>query len=241
MSDWKTAWRMARFGWRREWPGMVFTLLFALYIGWIVGFTLYALLRERASFSMMHAVVDWMYLMMFPAFGLLMNRTAFAISRDDVYTRKLAHWRTMPIPPETIVKARMLNALLLVPAIGLAFLLLQYFISSTLRDQLTIMAWLAVGFIWICYALGMNAFLIWMELGCSGKRYVWLYWALMGVCMIVSAGLAFGGVHLVRGTIGEIKTGHYYWLPVSLLFAVSALYAGYRLTLQRLHLRPYNL
>ncbi|WP_123043209.1 hypothetical protein [Cohnella candidum] len=239
MSGWKAAWAMAMFGWRKEWLGMLFTFLFALYCGGMTGVSLNELLSDPAGSSGMFVMVDWMYLMVFPAFGLLMNRTAFKISRDDVYTKKIAHWRTMPIPLQTIVKARMLNALLMVPIIGLAFLLLQYGVSSALRDRMSLVGWLAAGFVWMCYAFAMNAVLIWLELGCSGKRYVWYYWGFVAACMIVSAILAFGGVHLVRETMIQIDAGHYYILPAGLAIAAAALYAGYRLTLKRMRERSY--
>jgi hypothetical protein len=239
MSGWKAVWAIARSEWKRERYGMLFTLLFALYGGGLCGFLLNALLGPDDAPSVLYVMVDWMYLMMLPVCGLLFNRTAWAISRDDVYTKKLAHWRTMPIPAEKILQARLLQGIILVLVIGFAFLMLQYAIAPALREQVSITQWLAVGTIWLGYALLINGFFIWIEMGCSGKRYVRLYLTFMIVTMVVPVSLTLGGFHLFRYTLREIEAGHYGWMLLGFAAAIAALYTGYRATLARMRKRSY--
>ncbi|WP_276356243.1 hypothetical protein [Cohnella caldifontis] len=241
MRGWSAAWRMAQIGWKREWPGMLFTFLFAVYCGWIGGFTLGEILRYEDTIRSTYMITDWFYLLVLPVLGQLMNCTVFAISRGDIHTKKIAHWRTMPIPLETIAGTRLLNAVLLTAVNGLVFLGLQYAVSPAIREQLPLAGWLCAGLVWIGYALAVNAVLIWFELGCSGKVYVRFYWAFVGCCLLLSGVLTLSGVHLVRAVIREMQAGHYIWLVISPVAAAAALYAGYRLTLRRMRGRSFAL
>jgi hypothetical protein len=239
MTGWRSVWTIARFGWKRDWIGVLICFLFALYVGSSVGFTLQQLLAENGKMDYMYLLIDWMYLMMFPVFGQLMNRTSFAVWREDVYTKKMAHWRTMPVPLKAVVQARILSTVIQVPVVGIAFLALQYGISPALRDQLPATHWLAVGLIWICYSLGVNAVFIWLELGFTGKQFVIGILVFMLICVIVAGSSLLTHIHLFKGPMYLIRTGQYGWLPVFLLVTVAAIFAGYRATLKRMRNRSY--
>jgi hypothetical protein len=241
MREWKSAWRMARFGWRRDWPGMLFTLLFAVYGGLICGFTLDSIIRneETIEIRVLDVITDSMYLMVFPVFGQLMNSTAIFVMRSDIYSKKLAHWRTMPIPLKTIVSARWLNAVLLSIVNGLVYQLMQFAVSPAIREQLSWAGWLGAGFVWFGYSLAIQAAIIWMEMGVSGRRYVVFYWVFVGCCLLLAGALRLFDVKLVRAVMGELQAGHYFWLAASAAVAAAAMIAGYRLTLRRLRERSY--
>lgn len=239
MTDWRAAWKLARFSWRRDWLGMLITCLFGVYVGWWMGVSLDELFNIEGKIPVFDAMVDWMYLAMFPGFGVLMNRTAMGIGREDAYTKRIAHWRTMPIALEVIVKARYMTALLLVPVIGFIFLMIQYGVSGTVNERFKLLEWLAFGLIWMCYALAVNALHVWMELGMSGKQYIAYYWCFAAACAIVSAGMALMDISLLRLTANQVLAGRYAWIPLSLVLAAAALYAGYRLTLVRMRNRSY--
>jgi len=239
MTGWRAVRKIAGFNWRRERFGLAFMLLFVIYVGWLVGMLLGDWLIGSRIAQSISISTDWMYLLVFPAFGQCMNRTSFRIMREDSYSRQLAYWRTMPIPLTSIIQARLLRSVICILAFGVLFGFLQYGISSELRVLLGPGEWLAFTWIWICYGLAMNALLLWLEMGLSGKRYMWIYWGVMVFSGLVAAGLSTQGVSLVGGTIDWVASGHYGWLPVFTLLAVVVLIAGYRLTLNRMRLRSY--
>jgi len=239
MSGWRTIWAIEKFGWRREWSGLLLMLASTLYVGALIGFAMGEALVGDADSKIGGVLVDWMYMMMFSVFGMCSNRTTFRIFREDFYTRKIACWRTMPIPLAAIVGARIARALVLVPGIGFLFLLLQYGFAAEVRARLSLGEWLAAGWLWICYGLAMSALLIWLELGVSGKRYMIAYWAMLAVIGLAAVGAAIGGVHLIAWTIDQASAAHYAWLPVFTLAAAAALFAGFRLTQNRMRHRSY--
>jgi len=241
MPRWRAVWKMAGFSWRGEWKGFLLTLALALYVGWLVSMMLGDIMqRDRDSATSLEIVLDWMYLLLFPAFGQCMNRSSFRIMREDVFTRQVAHWRTLPIPLSTIIQARLLRSILLIPVLGVIFVLLQYSVTAEFRELLSPGGWLAFVWIWICYGLAINALLIWLELGCSGKWYMLIYSVVMLVSGLLAGGLKLFDINLVNGTIDQIAAGHYGWLPAVTLLSALLLFAGYRLTLRRMQHRAYH-
>ncbi|TJY40801.1 hypothetical protein E5161_16820 [Cohnella pontilimi] len=239
MTGWKAVWTIARFGWKRDWIGVMITFLFAMYVGGSIAFNLQYLLTENEPLWAMNMLVDWLYLMTFPAFGCLMNRTSFAIWRDDVYTRRIAHWRTMPIPLASIVQARLLQSVFQLPLIGFPFLFLQYALSPGLQELVSPMQLAAVGVIWICYSVVVNTVLVWLELSTSGKRYVQGYLMFILLCVAAAVICRLADVQLFRETLKLIESGQYGWLPVFAVIAGACGYAGYRMTLRTMRNRPY--
>lgn len=239
LSGWKAVRKLTSFQWRHEWPGLVFMLAFALYVGWMVGMMLGDAAEDRDPAMSLTVALDWFYLLMFPMFGQSMNRTSFRIMREDTYSRQIAYWRALPIPLTAMVQARLLRSVLFVPGFGLLFSFLQYALAPELRALLGPGEWLAFAWLWICYGLIMNALLVWLEMGMSGKGYIWIYLGIMAAYGLVVAGTALAGVAIVGGTIDRISAGHYGFIPVLTLLAVAALTAGYQLTLRRMRRRAY--
>lgn len=240
MTGWRAMRKLMGFQWRHEWPWLVVTLAFALYVGWLVGMMLGDALGDRDWEIPMVITVDWLYLLMFPAFGQCLHRSSFRILREDTHTREIGYWLTMPIPLTAIVKARLFRCLLFVTGLGLLFSYLQYVLAPELRAALGPGEWLAFTWLWICYGLIMSALLVGLELGISGKGFMWAYWGIMAVSGLIVAGTAMLGVGLVGGTIEWIAEEQYGWLPVFTLLAAVALWAGYRLTLRRMRHRSYH-
>jgi len=239
LSGWKAVRKLAKLQGRQEWPGLVFMLAFCLYASWLVGMMLGDAAEKGDSALSLNAAIDWLYLLMFPVFGQCVSRTSFRIMREDTHSRQIAYWRTLPIPLPAIVQARLLRCVLFVTGFGLLFSFLQYAFSPELRALLGPGEWLAFVWLWVCYGLIVNALLIRMEMGMSGKRYMWTYWGMMAVYGLIVAGAAFADVAIVGETIDWIKTGHYGYVPALTLLAAAALFAGYQFTLRRMRHRPY--
>lgn len=223
---------------RREWIGAVATLVFALYLGGVISFTIDGLLGEEEIPVSLTGFVDWMYLTMFPCFGLLMNKSVFAMWRDDVYTKRIAHWRSMPIPLSAIIKTRILQSVIMLPVIGGAFILLQYTLAPELRDSVTLGQWFTAGLLWLCFAFIVNAVYIYMELGNNGKRYTLIYLGLMVVTAILVCLLTWQSVHLFSEVLRISKSDQApVWIIFLVLLAIIANWVGYHLTLRRVRAR----
>lgn len=239
MSGWKAVRKLAGFQWRQEWYGFFFMLALGLYVGWMVSMLMGDAAEQNGVAMPMATAIDLLYLVMYPAFGQCMNRTSFRIMREDTYTRQIAHWRTLPIPLTAIIQARLLRCVLFVPGLGLLFTYLQYAFAPELRVLLGLGEWLAFAWLWVCYGLIMDALIVWLEMGTSGKAYMWTYWGIMAAYGLAVVITALNGVTLVGETIELIANGQYGWLLAFTVLAAAALAASYRLTLRRMRRRPY--
>lgn len=224
--------------WKRERLGTVFTLLFALYMGGVISFSVDEIWGEEEVPRMFNGMIDWIYLTMFPIFGLVMNKSAFGMWRDDYYSKRLAHWRTMPIPVASIVLARFLQSSITLPIIGAVFLLLQYLIAPNLREAVSPLQWLENGIVWFIYAYAVNALYVWFELGFSGKRYVQFYIGFMALMAVVAGILAWQGIYLFQDVLWVIDEGYGAALIFGLgIVAIAASWVGYRATINRIRVR----
>lgn len=203
-----------------------------------MSFSVNGLMSDEKIPEFLNGLVDWIYITMFPTFGMLMNKTAFAMWKGDVYSKRIAHWLTMPIPLSAIVQVRILQTVFMLPVIGLSFLLFQYILAPELRAEVSVLQWLGAGAIWICYAFVVNAFYTLLEFGFDGKRNVLFYMAFMVFTLVLSAVLTWQDVHLFQGVLRLAGSGQYALLIVMLAAtAMIATWAGYRATLTRLKTR----
>lgn len=238
----KALWSIAELHWRWHWGSHLLMLGFALYIGWLVGAILVDTLESDKREFVLNLTIDWLYLMMFPLFGQC-SSNSFRIVREDTITKKLAFYRTLPIPLETIVRARLFRIILLIPLFGLLSLLTQYGIAASIRELVPFSQWIAFGLMWICYGLVVGAVLLWFELGTSGKRFMTVYWCFVALSGIAAGCLSLAGTPLVNSMLAQIASGSsgiYIWLPSAALAAALALAAGYRLALNRMRHRAWH-
>jgi hypothetical protein len=222
---------------------MLFTLLFGIYLGFILSYTVDAILGSNEDIpKSLNVIVDWIYLTMFPSFGLVMNKSAWGMWRDDHYSRRLAHWRTMPIPISSIVKARMAQSGLMIPIIGGIYLLLQYAASQNLRDTLTPMQMVQFGLIWLCFALVINAVYIWAELSLSGKGYCFFYLGYFVLVTVLSTLIVWQEIYVFQEVLEIIRSGRGGgWIAGLAALAAAALWIGYRATVKRIRSRSLPL
>jgi hypothetical protein len=224
--------------WKRERLGIIFTFLFAIYIGATISFSVDGFFGKEEIPRTLYGLIDWIYLTMFPVFGLVMNKSAFGMWRDDYYSKRLAHWRTMPIPIASIVQARFLQSFITLPIVGVVFIFLQYAIAPHLREAVSLAQWLENGVVWLAYAFIVNALYVWLELGFSGKKYVLYYLGFMGLTAILSAVLTWQGIYLFQEALRLIEEGYGAALIVGLaVAAIAATWIGHRATVRRIRRR----
>jgi len=225
--------------WRRERFAMLLTLLFAGYLGTIGSLTADSLLSGDDEVPRtLYGMFDWIYLAMFPSFGLVMNKSAWGMWRDDTYSKRLALWRAMPIPVASIVKARMLQSMVGIPIAGTVFMLLQYSLAPNLRKAVAPFQWAENGLVWIFYAFVGVAFLIWAESGFSGKQYCLFYFGYIAVTAIIPIVLTWNEIYVFREVLGVIERGYGGALIAGLALAAAiAIWIGHRMTVDRIRTR----
>ncbi|RKP52883.1 hypothetical protein D7Z26_14095 [Cohnella endophytica] len=228
--------------WKRERHGIVFTFLFALYIGAVLSLSINDLVGGDEAPQYYHGMIDWIYVTMLPVFGTVMNKSAFGMWRDDFYSKRLAHWRTMPIPIASIVQIRYLQVGCSLPIIGACFFFLQYVVSPHLREAVTPLQWGACGLAWLVYAFAVNSLFVWLELGFDGKRYVIGYLGYMALMAAVCALLAWQKVYVFESVLKLVNDGYVWQLFLVTTVAASiATGAGYRTTVKRIRSRSLAL
>jgi len=228
--------------WKRERFGMLFTLIFAIYLGFVGSGTIDGMLGEEAIPKVLNGILDWMNLAMFPVFGMVMNKSSWGMWRDDYYSKRLAQLRTMPIPASAIVRARMLQSAVMLPIVGGAYLLIPYLISSNLRAYATPLQWIENGILWFMYALIMLAVIIWFELGFTGKQYCLFYFSSMIFVGITAAILTWQEIYVFREVLNAVKNGYGWALMLGMaVLAAAAIAIGQKLTTRRIRARSLSL
>ncbi|WP_239616094.1 hypothetical protein [Cohnella mopanensis] len=225
--------------WRRERLGIFFTFLFAIYMGAVMGPNLNSIwageVKAEGVAKFLYGMTDWLYLTMFPVYGMVMNKSAWGMWKDDQYSKRLAHWRAMPIPLAVIVKGRFLQMAFTLPVVGAVFLVLQYSVSPDLRGAITPSQWLENGLLWMCYGFAANALYIWFELGFSGRKYVQFYMGYMLLMAIIVTTWTWQGFHLFKHMIQVIDNGNGWMLILIMaIAAIAATWIGYRATVNRI-------
>lgn len=240
MHSWRAVGAIVAFELRREWFGVLVTALFALYFGAV--FTGVVVDRHEIqgdSKRLLDAVMNWIYLFGFPLFGCLMNRTVFHYWRDDPFSRRIAHWRTMPIPLQTIVRARFLQSIAIMIVVGGAFATMQYWLYSGIRELAGPGDWVAETVVWMAYGMTVQTLYILLELGYSGKTYVKWYLTLSVLGLAVSGFIGWRKVSLLLESIGFVKRHPVPIAIAALAVLAAALWAGSRMTIVRMRRRRY--
>lgn len=225
--------------WRWDRKGYIVALGFALYMGATMSFSANGIFGGEDIPSELIGVIDWMFIAIMPIMGTCMSRTIFSIWRDDSYTRRIAVLRAYPIPVPVIIGARIAQSVVMVPFNVTAMLVVIYALSPDLRDEVSLLRWAAFGAIWICYSLIVNAAVVVLELGYSGKRYVLFYLIGIGTLTAIVIALTLWGVHPFLEVLGWTKQGGGAAALVlcAIGCAAAALWIGYKTTTRRLRER----
>lgn len=229
-----------RFEMSREWFGMAATVVFAVYIGVVLSIESNAVYAEEGPSRLFGGVLDFLFLFSFPVFGSLLNRSAFQCWRDDLYSKRIAHWRTMPIPLQAIAGARFLLAAGLMLLAGGSCLTVHFLLSGELQQRASGPEWLSAGIVWLAYGLIVQSVYTVLELGYSGKRYVKTCMGAMLLFAAVSALLNALGICMYRSVLDGAKALPILLPLLSLAAAAAAVFAGWRTAVRRMRTRTYS-
>ncbi|MFC5531479.1 hypothetical protein [Cohnella yongneupensis] len=240
MSYWQAARMLSGHLWRREWLGVLGTLAFSLYMGSVMSINVGQLFSGDEVAVGLRVMVDWLYLVLVPIFGTVMNCTIFSIWRNDLFTKKLAILRAYPIPVSVIVGSRIGQSVVMVVTNIAIALSLQYALAPDLRAAVSGIHWFEFGVILASYSLIVNALYILLEQGYSGKRYVqgYLIWFGIVTAGVIALGLLDSHRHFVTEALGWTESGASpAVVACALLCAGMALALCYRKTVNRIRSR----
>lgn len=240
MNGWRATKALAMFEFRRDWPGIAFAVLFALYMGTIIGGLLDSAWAEGGASRYLGWVTDWLYLFGLPMFGCTMNRTIFSYWKKDFISKRLSHLRTLPIPVGEMASSRLLLAFVSMLVAGGLFFVSQYAVSPALRSVVAPGEWLAFAVTWLCYGLIANSAYLYLEMGFSGKVYVVTHLIISVGLGTVTALLAWRGLSLHDEALHAVAAEPLLVPIAAAATAGAALYAMRLTVVRRMNRRSYT-
>lgn len=240
MNEWRAIRTLIAFELKREWKGVLFALLFALYFAIIYSAMGDAPKDDSSAARVLSGSRDWIYLFGLPIFENLMNRTCFGYWRDDPSTRRMAHWRTMPIPVRTIVTARHVQSVFLLIITGGLFIAVPCLMNPSWMSVGSGADWFPGGIVWIGYGLIAHMGCIYLELGFSGKTFMKWYLGFIGIMGAISVLLAWQGVSLYLEVL-KLADKQPIWVPMAgVAVTALAMKLGIDSTVKRMQQRSYT-
>lgn len=236
MNVWQGAWHIAKHELQRDKFGLVFTLLFCLYIS-ILTTGVYDFNGE--SLGVTTWALDLIFVITFPSLAFVMSRTTFRMWREDTISGKLAQWRALPIPLNHLTLGRLIQLVIVLTPVMIIFFTTQYVMMANMREAVSLAVYVEHGLFWYCYALGMAVMYVYWEVGFSGKYYSLFCYSVIPVLGVVIVILKLAGVSIVQGILNELQAGHWWYTAAAAVFCIISMAAGYTAIVKRLGKRSY--
>lgn len=240
MNDWKAAWFLAKHELVKDRWKSLFSLVFIAYI----------LLFSVPSFEqslrgdrdvMTSWATDFIYILILPLLGFVMNQSMFNYWKYNSYTKKMAQWRTMPISAKQIAIGRLIQMTIILFTAQLIFFSSQYILVSAMGSKILLLDFGLYALLWFGYSLMVAVSYIYWEIGYSGKMYFMVSMLYCAVILILTIGLGalkFG--NLVFNSLEYIQQGHWWISIVGLVIGIAALLVGVKQLEKRLDKRSYT-
>ncbi|MFX3636086.1 MAG: hypothetical protein ACE3L7_05700 [Candidatus Pristimantibacillus sp.] len=236
MNIWQGAWHIAKYELTRDRFGMIFTILFCLYMCLCI-LGVYNLNGEYSGVNTW--LLDVMFIVVLPNMAFVMNRTTFQFWRNDTFTGKLSEWRTMPIPLNHLALGRLLQLVIVLAPAMILFFLTQYFLVPEMKETYSVAVFIQFGLFWFFYALGIAVVYVYWEIGHSGKTYSIFCYICATVYLIVVLACKLAGINIVMGVLGELQAQHWWYTAGALAFCILSLLSGFSLIVKRLRTRNF--
>lgn len=218
MSTWQAAWRLAVFEIRTGWPGLLITLIFFAYAA-VVGTPLLDALLTGEIPGSYGWICDYLYLTVLPNMGFLLNPPALRYWRTDVYTKKLAAWRALPISDAQIASGRLLQLVVNMVPVWLFFFALEYMLVYR-EAGFAAGAYLNYALFWLGYSVLFAVMYVCLEQSLPGRIYFVACLCYMPVYALLTLLLQLSDVTVIVEMADAAKQGN--WLPTGLMLALAA-------------------
>lgn len=225
MTLWQGARHIAQHELKRGWGGMLLTMLFVIYLTVILSPLIDNVLSDpEADFPIW--MIDFMYFTLMPNFGYLMNRTIFSYWRDDSFTKKLAYWRSLPIPFSHMTAGRLLMMLCMTLISWILFFGVQYAMIHDLREQVSLLLYFYGSLFWLGYSIIMGTVFIYWEQGFGGKVFFIMCWVSFLLYGLITYAVHSFTPSLVAAMLESSKEGFGPLPLLAILLAVIVLWVG---------------
>ncbi|WP_223067079.1 hypothetical protein [Paenibacillus caui] len=236
------AWKDSMILMKKEWDTERFTLLwnfvFMIYTAGGISLLLFGSRSDEAA-DILSPAVDFMFLIFAPITGSYFSRRSFRYLKDDSYTQMLLYYRILPIPLQSIVFSRFLQAVAALIFNGLVYYATIYFLSGGLNDRIHGFDYAAFALTWTGYGLVTTGLYIYFEFLRSGRTYMWMSFAHMGIAVLAAIAIMMMKGSLLGYTLQVSR--HFGLLsPLmwgSLVLGAISLALFYRVILRKLEVR----
>jgi hypothetical protein len=234
MNNWRGAFHILKFELKRDRLGFLFNIVFYTYL--VVVLTPITDVSEENA-RQIHWVKDLLYIALLPNMGFIMNYTIFRYWQDDLYSRRLVMWRTLPISVDQIVLARLMNLKLIMVLSWFYFFSLQYSLEAIFYKAPDLLPYIGQALFWLGYSVVISVTYAFWEICYSGKVFVIVsipYIIVFGLITYLFFALDISIVYVVHE---YVQLGNW-WPPLlAVLAGAGALWAGYLFITKRLKKR----
>lgn len=183
-----------------------------------------------------HADTDWVLMCLVITLSYVFTKDCWTFHRTDVYSRRLAFYRKLPVADRDILLSRyLLMGLSLIP-MSLCLYLPAYYIVRA-ESPIDGLSFLAAVTVWTGLSLLAGAGYIHLELGFPGKWYFKINLLLVFLLLVLIVLLSSEGIYIMEGTFGLVERYGFYPGLISLLAAAGGIIGIFRLTLRRISTR----
>lgn len=238
---------LARKELKYNWVGLLFTILMTIFFA-----TLSATLLEQAARHLFGSdvtfynkvLIDIMFVAMTPCLGaIFMSRPYlnFETVKEDPFSKRMAFYRTLPIPVATLGLSRTLFSLITLGILSIVFYgTIAIFASFTLYQYISPVEFIIFIFVWFGYALALSGINPFIEYGTNGKMLHLSPLFILAIFVIVLLSFySYVGYGIVEWVLLLIRD--YGWMIafISFLIGISGCYLWSKLLTVRLKKRDY--
>ncbi|OLO37076.1 hypothetical protein BTR23_14175 [Alkalihalophilus pseudofirmus] len=232
---------------KSQWVAITMTLGATIFIGLFSSILLEQSVRKLFGAEMMfynHTLLDIIFLVMTPSFAaIFMSRPylTFQTIKDDPFSKRMALFRTLPIPIATLSLSRILLMIGTFIVMSLAFYVtITIALPTQFFELMTPVEYLIFILFWLGYALAIGGINPFVEYGTNGKILHLLPWVFI-VVFLTTVFIFYNlvGQGIVETVLVLIKSHSWPLAAVSLVVGVCGSYLWNKLLTMRLLKRDY--
>ncbi|MDO7906642.1 hypothetical protein Q5741_09435 [Paenibacillus sp. JX-17] len=218
MSTFKQAWLITRREVSIDRLLFLWSLLFMIYTGGVIGSLIRSAVQQPEWLSLM---VDFMMMAFVPFTAFFFSRRSFKYLQEDSYTQMLAYMRILPIPVKAVIVSRVQQLLIAVVLNGIVFYGIMYVAVFTGNPSVhtDVISYLGFVLTWVGYTMIVNGLYIYLEFLNHGKKYFWTSLVVMAFALVAAAAAKWMDVNVLKWTMSVSRD----WGLASPLMWVSLL------------------